>query len=124
MLPRPARLGDDHSIQMVLRRGRVGRGTFVTIKATILFATSARRGTVVVSKKVSKKATDRNVIKRRLRPLLQRSLPQFPAGVGVVVLVQPVAKTATAAALRDDFASALAKLFRSPTHATYSAGTH
>ncbi|EKD79280.1 MAG: hypothetical protein ACD_41C00114G0003 [uncultured bacterium] len=50
--------------------------------------------TVVVSKRVSKKAVERNRIKRRLRPIVRKKLSSR-SGYDVVVVAQPKAKDAT-----------------------------
>ncbi len=42
---------------------------------------------LVISKKFSKRATDRNLVKRRLRAIMRGMLPRMVAGVKLVVIV-------------------------------------
>lgn len=53
------------------------------------------RATVVVSSKVSKKATVRNLVKRRIRAGLRELLPRLKAGNDVMVYVKSQAVGAT-----------------------------
>jgi len=46
----------------------------------------------VVSKKFSKKATERNKIKRRLREIIKKKLPMIKRPIDVVVIVSPGAE--------------------------------
>jgi ribonuclease P protein component len=50
---------------------------------------------VVVGLKVSKRSTDRNLIRRRIREILRKSLPFIKPGYDVMVLVNPAARGAT-----------------------------
>lgn len=90
-------------IQAVYRRGVK---TFHPLFRLLTLPTKQRsRFAVVVSKQISKKAVERNRIKRRLRPLLRARLAQKP-GYDVVVIAQPKAIQATSA----EFAQAIRKV--------------
>ena len=43
----------------------------------------------VVGRKVSKKATERNLIKRKLREAVRKNLPKIKKGIDVVIVVKP-----------------------------------
>lgn len=68
------------------------------------------RMTVVVSKQVSKRAVDRNRLKRRLRAHMAKLLPQLKRTVDMVITVQPKGLTATALELRTVLEANLVKL--------------
>jgi len=63
--------------------------------------------TVVVSKKVSLKATERNRVKRRCRESLQKQLKGSDVCITLVFQAKPPAKTASFSAIRDDLTSLL-----------------
>ncbi len=76
-------------------------------------ATSPAQGrakvTVTVSKKVSPKAVERNLIKRRAKAALSPLLQHFPAGA-YIFTARPVAREASFAALRTDIQSLARKI--------------
>ena len=92
------RLRLSKDIQTVYRRG-VKR--FHPFFRTVFLKTqeSESRATVVVSTRVSKKAVERNRIKRRLRPILKKILNQAGPSRDVVVVVQQRALQANTAEL-------------------------
>ena len=47
---------------------------------------------ISISRKVSKKAVERNQIKRRIRAVFRRLLPQISSGWLIVIIVKPEAK--------------------------------
>lgn len=50
------------------------------------------RFAVIVSNQVSKKATERNQIKRRLREIVRLARPQLPQNLDLIVLTRPSVK--------------------------------
>lgn len=84
MLPAPHRLRHRHQIAYVYRRGRYGSGGAVSAKAAPNHL-SLSRATVVVSKKVAKRAVIRNRIRRRLTEQLRRGWATVKPGYDIVV---------------------------------------
>lgn len=109
MLPRPHRLADRTAIRRVLARG-------LRCWRPLLGLRSVRNGkphsrfVFVVSTKVSKRATERNRLRRHLREGVRTLLPTVAAGYDVAVIVLPVARGAAASALREQFTSAARQL--------------
>ncbi len=87
MLARKHRLTTDKDVTRVLRKGRAVFTNLLTIKA-IPNDLGAVRATVVVSTKVHKRATKRNLIKRRIREVVHKLIPAFSAPVDMVILAQ------------------------------------
>ena len=73
MLPTAERLKTSQNIERVLRRGRRINSSFFTIYRidTPKEITANFRGAVVAGLKVSKKATERNCVKRQIQALLR-----------------------------------------------------
>ncbi len=87
MLPRKHRLTADKDVTRVLRKGRAVFTNLLVIKASandIGFP----RVAVVVSTKVHKRAVKRNLIKRRIRSILEQLIPKLPIGVDMVITAQ------------------------------------
>ena len=61
----------------------------------------------VVSKRVSKRAVDRNYIKRLLSEAMRALLPRLPSGLDVVVSARQKANTADLRALEQDMLTLL-----------------
>ena len=61
----------------------------------------------VVSKRVSKRAVDRNYIKRLLSEVMRVFLPQLPVGIDIVVSARNQAITADLGALEQDMLTLL-----------------
>jgi len=94
MLPRPHRLREYQAFHTTYRCGHRQRGRHLT-----LFAWQKPRGAIaqptqigiVISRKVSKRAVDRNRIKRQLRAVLCAFLPHLRQDWWLVVVVHPSA---------------------------------
>jgi ribonuclease P protein component len=61
----------------------------------------------VVSKRVSKRAVDRNYIKRLLSEVARAALPRLPGGVDIVVTARQQARTANLPTLEQDLLTLL-----------------
>ena len=72
----------------------------------------------VVSKRVSKRAVDRNVIKRLLSEVMRVFLPRLPGGLDIVVSARQKANTANLRVLEQDMVILLrrAKLLEAPSN--------
>lgn len=65
---------------------------------------------IVVGLKISKKAVDRNLIKRRMRDIMKRHLEEVKIGYDIMVLVQKSALNADFEALEEDYLKAMEKV--------------
>lgn len=92
MLPRPARLKKKKDIEKVLKTGRKFKEDFL-----ILIICQNNLGKIrfscIVSQAVSKKATIRNKLKRRLRELIQVKLNKMEKGIDGIILALPGLET-------------------------------
>ncbi|EKD76599.1 MAG: Ribonuclease P protein component [uncultured bacterium] len=90
MLPAAQRLRRTSDIQSVYK---TGRATFTPAVRVLAKATqlAQNRATVVVSTRVSKKAVERNRLKRQLRATLRKLLMQTNGTHDIVIIVQPKA---------------------------------
>lgn len=94
MLKSEQRLRRQKDIDAVYLSGRKGYTNFVRI--VFLQSKQAKpRFAVVVSNKVSKLATDRNLMKRRVRSIISELLPRFVRAYDVIVIVQSKSLTAS-----------------------------
>ena len=108
MLATVNRLCKKQDIARVLRQGRFIGAEFFTLKF-LGNNLDASRFCFVVSSKVAKQATQRNLIKRRLRHVVRDLLPQIKLGYDIVILTQATSKEAPYAQLRDVLLGALKK---------------
>jgi ribonuclease P protein component len=90
MLSKINRLTKESEFQEVFKNGRSVSGEFVWLKYKKNNMNSARAG-FVVGLKVSKKATERNKIKRRLRSAFRYFLKEA-SGYDIIVGVKPEIK--------------------------------
>lgn len=109
VLKRLFRLTDNKDFQTVYRRGRYN--------ATALFSVNVlpnRFGTpkigIVVNKKVSKRAVDRNAVKRQVREIMRSLLPTLKKGQSVVITVRKPALSADYATMDREIIASCKKL--------------
>jgi ribonuclease P protein component len=88
MLPKANRLKKKKDFEKVFKKGKGYKEDFLYLKVAKNNLKNSRFG-FAVSKKISKKATIRNQIKRRLRELARIKLPQIKKGVDGVIVVMP-----------------------------------
>lgn len=89
MLARGHRLNKKQDIEKVFKRGRSVYAGSLGLRASPNNLETSRF-TVVVSLKVSKKAVERNRLKRRLREILrQEIMPAVKNGIDGLILTQP-----------------------------------
>lgn len=105
MLPRSRRIFTERDYRRVGRTGRARRGRLLHVRFVNNGLLHNRFG-IIVGKRVSKKATDRNRLKRQLRHLVSR-LPKTVEHCDVVIVVQPTAKKITSAQLLHELSSLL-----------------
>lgn len=109
MLAREQRLTKSRDITAVMRRGRYGVSGPVLAKA-LANGTPTSRLVVVVSKKVSKKATVRNRVRRRVIGVVEASWQTVPAGYDIVVTVRDDLSDAPATEVTKRVTEALKRL--------------
>jgi ribonuclease P protein component len=114
MLKKKFRLSSNKDIKAVLKRGRAIYTPILMFKYLPNQQRCSRFG-LVVSNKVSKKATVRNLIKRRVRAQIGEALQNFKKSFDVVVLVSPKIinaklKLASPIRLRDELNYAFKKI--------------
>ena len=73
------------AVAETIARGRVYRGGSLALRVSTARTAGVTLSTVVVSGRQVKLAVDRNLLKRRLRSLLQRLSPTFVPGYQLVV---------------------------------------
>jgi ribonuclease P protein component len=88
MLPLKNRLKKEKDFESVFKNGRGFNEGLLRIKITPNGLVSSRFG-FIVSKKYSKKATERNNLKRRLRDIVKKNLLDLKEGFDVVLFAVP-----------------------------------
>lgn len=91
MLPKEHRLARKKDFDRIYRQGRSFFIKELGIKTAKNGLDISRFG-FVVSLKVSKKAVERNLIKRRLREIIRETLPEIRPGFDCAVIVRPGGK--------------------------------
>lgn len=88
MLPRINKLKNKKDIERVLRRGKGFKEDFLILK---IFKNSLEkpRFAFIVSQKISKKATLRNKIKRRLSELARFKIKKMKKGMDLILIAVP-----------------------------------
>lgn len=112
MLKRAQRITTTKEMQRVYRLGKPAHTPALVVKFVLNRAVGTgvtSRTAFVVSKRVSKKAVDRNRIKRVLRETLREGIKSLPTG-DFLVMVKPLALIKTNAELREDMRKALVKV--------------
>ncbi len=89
MLPKENRLKKETDFDKVHRKGLFFPGKHLVIKTLSNSLENSRLG-IVISKKISKKATDRNKIKRQIREILRLALKEdrIKPGFDVIIIVK------------------------------------
>ena len=108
MLAAPNRLRKAYDITRVYRRGRYGGGGVLSVKA-LSTGRPESRATIVVAKKISKRAVVRNRIRRRLAGILRDEWQTVRPGYDIVVTVHQDIAEETAKTLQDALVAALTR---------------
>lgn len=87
MLPKSHRLTKSEDYQKVLEGGRVLQGKLMGL-ALGKFGDQEPKAGIIVSNKISKKATERNRIRRSVREAASSRIFDFPKGTLLVFLVK------------------------------------
>ncbi len=88
MLPQTRRLKKTTEISKVFKNGKFFKESFLILK-TLKNNSDKSRFAFIVSRKVSKKATVRNKIKRRLRAIVSKELKEIKAGTDNLIMALP-----------------------------------
>jgi ribonuclease P protein component len=110
LLPLVNRLKNRSDFREVLSEGQYLKGRLLNIK--FVLGSDKNLPALVgfaVSKKFSKRATDRNLIKRRLRHIVREFLGQILAGSKIIILVSRPQTDVSFRDLRDDLKDLLIK---------------
>lgn len=90
MLAKANRLTKDKEFEKTFRRGRSSYDQTTGAKA-IKNDLKINRFGIIVGRKVSKKACDRNRIKRQIRAIIRKKIDLMKSGSDVLVIVSPEA---------------------------------
>lgn len=88
MLPKKYRLKQKKDFNLVHKKGRFYSDKFLAIKLIKNNLEYSRFG-FLVSLKISKKATKRNKVKRRLREVVRLKLKEIKPGFDIIFLTRP-----------------------------------
>jgi ribonuclease P protein component len=103
MLPKKHRLSKTAEVKHTASRGRSFFNPFLVIKVT---KAEQAKATVIVSTKVSKKAVERNRLKRLTREELRNKMEQLKPG-NYALIIKPAAESITGTQLRAEINKAL-----------------
>ena len=110
MLPKAARIRLTRDFERVFSARRSLSGRFVRMAFVSEIGSQSRLG-IITSTKVSKKATIRNKLRRRVRSIIAPALPLLKPYVDIVVMCQPAAATASFKDFENDVRSCLHRIF-------------
>lgn len=85
MLSKEFRLAKKKEVEAVFRRGKFARKDFLGLKCLKKNSEEKPKIAVVVSLKVEKRATLRNKLKRQIREIIRKNLPQIEKGYHIVI---------------------------------------
>jgi len=88
MLKKANQLRLDKEFDQVFKRGRSSYVKILGVKAFLTKEEESRFG-ILVSNKISKKAVQRNKIKRQIREILRLKLAKIKSGYDIVVVTLP-----------------------------------
>lgn len=109
MLKRLFRLTEDKDFQTVYRRGRYNATALFSVNALPNKFGRTKIG-IVVNKKVSKKAVERNAVKRQVREIVRDLLPGIQKGQNIVITVRLAALRADYKIMEKDIITSFKKL--------------
>ena len=110
MLPKAARIRLTRDFERVFSARRSLSGRFVRMAFVPAIGSQSRLG-IITSTKVSKKATVRNRLRRRVRSIMGPTLPLLRPPIDMVVMCQPAAATAPFKDFESDVRACLHRIF-------------
>lgn len=107
MLPKQNRLKKEKDFENVFKNGK-------TVKCQNLFFKYVPSGEesrigIVVSKKVSKRAVDRNKVKRRIREIFRLTGDKLKTGFNIIIVAYPSIKDKEFKSIKEEIDSGLIK---------------
>ena len=109
MLSRAYRLTDNKDFQNVYRRGRYNATAFLSVNVLPSKFGPTKVG-VVASKKVAKKAHDRNAVKRKVREVVRLAYTRLKPGQNIVISVRSAALSRDYKTLEKDLLGSFKRL--------------
>jgi len=91
MLPKENRLKKKKDFETIFKSGKLIKGKDILVKYLYNKEEDSKIG-FIVSKKVSKKATERNKIKRRFREIIRANKEKIKKGLGIIIIALPSSK--------------------------------
>lgn len=110
MLPKKNRLTLKTDFQNVLKQGKIQHAKYYAFSC-VLTETPEKKIGIIVSNKISKKAVERNKVRRAARDAAQEMLENLPNGILGVFLAKPQANVQTHEVLNKDAREVLKKAF-------------
>jgi ribonuclease P protein component len=113
MLKKQQRITDSKDFQTIYRRGRHYSNAFFSLNYSKNYYGHTRVG-IVVNKKVAKKATERNLLKRQIREIIKKDYDKFIIGTDIIISSRPKTKELNFAQLEKELVTlfTVAKLFK------------
>ena len=90
MLPRQNRIKKEKDFEIIFKKGKVFKNNFLVLRF-VNNNLKTNRLAIVISQKVSKKATERNKIRRRISVIVENIINGLKDGLDLVFLVLPQA---------------------------------
>jgi ribonuclease P protein component len=109
VLKRIFRLTEDKDFQNVYRRGRYNATALFSVNVLPNRFGMTKIG-IVVNKKVTKKASERNFLKRQVREIVRLALPKIQKGQSIVVTVRQPALKADYKTMEKDILASFKRL--------------
>lgn len=106
MLPKENRLKKEKEFEAVFKGGRTFKGEYIFLRC-LANGTDKTKVGFVTSKKVSKLATERNKVKRRMREIVRIRKGEIRDGLSIIVIALPRAIDAGYGDLEKDIANIL-----------------
>ncbi len=109
MLKKNNRITKDKEFEKIFKKGKGKYSSILGIKVINNNLEDSRFG-IIVSTKISKKAVERNKIKRQIREIIKKYLPNVNIGKDIVVITLPKIKEANFEQIEKSFIFCLKKL--------------
>lgn len=110
MLPRTQRISLRQDFDFLFQKGRTVSSTYCAVRWLKTTQEASRFG-FIVSNKISKKATVRNQIKRRLRAVVQKHFTHKNVSCDVIIIAKPSIVNAPYEDLEKDLVTALSRIY-------------
>jgi ribonuclease P protein component len=109
MLQRANRLGSEKDIARLFSKGKFASSRFLTAKA-VPNGTQDSRYAFVVGVKVSKRAVERNKVRRRMREIVRLHIGRIKPGFDIAFIAKKEALSATYKEIEQDMATAVDRI--------------